>query len=142
MPFVFTAFPSNDTGKPLRGEALREFRRQLGRHNAEQSMLAFLDAYVAEGRDVPEAMRDQLLAWASAIGHDYGHIDGQHQQTIIELLRDQRQSHRTIRALVDVYGAAHSMRLRFRKANPSTDLFDKAHEAALEAARLNACEPE
>lgn len=138
MSFTPTPYPMNTTGKALRGHALETHRAQLYAWEAE----ALLAAFLADHPEIPESSRDALMEHVSTKAREWGQTDGQRQEVITHLAREVTRIRRTVNAMVDVYGAAHSMRRRFRKPNQSTELFDKAQEKAIEIARLNACEPE
>lgn len=138
MSFTPTPYPLNTTGAALRGKALETHRAQLYAWEAEALMAAFLADHPA----IPEGAREALMEHVSTKAWEWGQTDGQRQEVITHLAREVTRIRRTVNAMVDVYGAAHSMRLRFRRSNPSTDLFDKAQATAIEIARLNAYEPE
>ena len=138
MSFTPTPYPLNTTGTALRGKALETHRAQLYAWEAEALMAAFL----ADHPEIPESVRAALMEHVSDKAREWGQTDGQRQEVITNLAREVTRIRRTVNAMVDVYGAAHSMRRRFRKPNQSTDLFDKAQEKAIAVARLNATEPE
>lgn len=138
MPFTPTPYPLNTTGKALRGKALETHRAQLYAWEAEALMAAFL----ADHPEIPEGARDALMEHVSTKAREWGQVDGQRQEVITHLAREVTQNRRTILALVDGMNAGGRCRDALPSDHPDVARYDAAYAAAVETARLNACEPE
>lgn len=138
MPFTPTPYPLNTTGKALRGHALEGHRARLYAWEAESLMAAFL----ADHPEIPEGTRDALMEHVSTKAREWGQVDGQRQEVIVHLSREVTQDRRTINALVDATCAGGRCRDALPSDHPDVARYDAAYAAAVDVARLNACEPE